>query len=616
MPNLSFDIESVSPRPEQERSGEMQPSHNRPSARNGGVSTYMYDPEMWGAVIRDPLLAGHVVDHRSILAHDEVQTVREPQVPTYDPQSDGGFAQWLEERQRAEPRERLDEQEGLRELEAALRERARVAERAREHEALGLDSSIGDLINNATRSPFETQPPEFRRTRQPYTNPYGMRRASGDSSQGTTNNVSRNGSISGNVEVNNNMKIAQIYGQRATYPTIQGHPLIVGTNLAGIEIELEEIHLGDEPTFQYWEAKQDGSLRNSGMEFVCSSPWGGRDLYAASLEIDSFLFRHSPDASWRCSTHVHIDVRDLTVPQLKRLILAYIVYERVLFRCSGWQRYKNNFCVALGFAQEQLATLSENWHRDDAEFTNRVIRDWDKYTSLNLLPISSFGSVEFRISEAKWRKGSIIRLTNRFLSLKELAVGFEGNDGEFIEHLMSIPMHHAIRKGLPKVVPNFEEDMDIGYKLAYEVISMSQLRRLGAHVHEVPINDGSHRTEFHIDQHYWNHLVTNVETRSNGTWLLPRDRPTILTFKWLAELRFKCEDMGVTFDIDWFMYPTNQSQRQRLFREFYRNFCSQDNSESPEAPQPIPAMPRQADYEIYTEDDDVEEDDEHNDYIA
>ena len=495
------------------------------------------------------------------------------------------------------------------------------------------DSAFMTWLNNRAdeqarqrRRERESQRPSFfaglQRGQHAYTRD-NLREEIGNQRHGSVNNPSRNGFISGNVEVSNNMNIAQIYGQRATYPTIQGHPLIVGTHLAGIEIELEEIHLSDEPTFQYWEAKPDGSLRNSGMEFVCSSPWGGRDLYAASLEIDSFLFRHTPDTSWRCSTHVHIDVRDLSVAQLKRMILAYIVYERVLFRCSGWHRYKNNFCVALGFAQEQLATLANNWHLDNHDFTNRVTREWDKYTSLNLLPMGSFGSVEFRISEAKWRKGSIIRLTNRFLSLKELAVNFEGTDGDFIEYLSTLPIHSAIRKGLPKVVQNFEEDLDIGYKLAYEVISMSTLRKLSAYIHTVKSadDDSSHRTNFYLEPRYWEHLRINLETRSNGTWLLENTRPPMLTFRWLAELRWKCDMLGITFDIDWFIYETNQAQRSRLFGNFYRQFVDMRNEENREARNEVPVPRRGGDYDMYesSEDDDVEEDDNYepdNDHIA
>lgn len=399
--------------------------------------------------------------------------------------------------------------------------------------------------------------------------------------------------ISGNVEVDNNMvTVAQVFGQRASYPTIESHPLIVGQNLAGIEIELENMTVSP-PNFNYWEAKSDGSLRNSGMEFVCSSPWGGRDLYNAAIEIDSFLFGNSPDESWRCSTHVHVDVRNMNVPQLKRLILAYIVYERILFKCSGWHRYKNNFCVALGFAQDQLSILARAWDKDDEDFLRTIVSSWDKYTSLNLLPMGNFGSVEFRISEAKWRKGKLIRLANRFLSLKELAMNFEGDDSSFIEYLMTIPLHQAIRKGLPKVLPDFEEDLEIGYKLAHDVVSLHRCRRRNVYVHNVrgEDSDTSRRFRVTVDHPYFNHLTRELRRRTDGMWLMPEGMPDVISFEWMAELQEKCSEVGITFESDWFVPRQLPSQHRQLYREFYSNRNT---------PQPVP---RRASFE---EDDDEE----------
>ncbi|MFW3388497.1 UNVERIFIED_CONTAM: hypothetical protein RF648_21140, partial [Kocuria sp. CPCC 205274] len=114
----------------------------------------------------------------------------------------------------------------------------------------------------------------------------------------------------GNIPETSTMTtVASTFGMRVNYPSIEKHPLIVGTHLAGVEIELENLAI-EHPSFRYWTAKNDGSLRNNGMEFVCSHPWGGVDLYNAAVEIDGFLFGNNPDDTWRCSTHVHVDVRD------------------------------------------------------------------------------------------------------------------------------------------------------------------------------------------------------------------------------------------------------------------------------------------------------------------
>ena len=425
---------------------------------------------------------------------------------------------------------------------------------------------------------------------------------------GRVDNSSQSSPLSGNVEVNSQMvTVAQVFGHRASYPTIEGHPLIVGTHLAGVEIELENIR-NSAPNFQYWEAKSDGSLRNGGMEFVCSSPWGGRDLYEAAIEIDGYLFGSNPDESWRCSTHVHVDVRDMNAAQLKRMILAYIFYERVLFKCSGWHRYKNNFCVALGFAQEQLAILSRNWNLPDNEFMRNIAGSWDKYSSLNLLPMQNFGSVEFRISEAKWRKGKLIRLTNRFLSLKELAVNFEGTDHAFIEQLMTTPLHLALRKSLPKVLPpDFQEDLEIGYKLAHDVVSMAPLRRRLSYIHVVQSAglDDSRRMAVNLNNHYWSHLRAHLEASSGGTWNVEVNKPATVTFAWLYELKEKCREWNITFDLDWFE-PTMLVRQQR---EMLHQYVSEQSSAAPSrsARRRGTEMPYQPSFEEQNDEDDEDE---------
>lgn len=272
----------------------------------------------------------------------------------------------------------------------------------------------------------------------------------------------------------NNM-IGEVYGQGVPNQTIAGHPLVVGSNFVGIEIELEGIRT-DRFDSQYWNMKGDGSLRNNGQEFVCKGPTGGVDLFNAVVEIDRFLFDKKPDGNWRCSTHVHLDVRDMTASQLKNLIIIYLTMEKLIFRLSGFHRYKNNFCCSIGFAQRQLQTLIGNWNREDTyDFTNRLINNWDKYSALNLVPISSFGTVEFRMSEPKWRKGKLLLLCNRFLSMKELAKSWTGTQNELVNHLMTTDLYQIFKKGLPREIPAvFEEDLEVGFKLVNDLLVLSQ----------------------------------------------------------------------------------------------------------------------------------------------
>lgn len=359
--------------------------------------------------------------------------------------------------------------------------------------------------------------------------------------------------ISGNTEVITMPTVASTFGMRASYPTIESHPLIVGTNLAGVEIELENLGEVSHPRFQYWSSKEDGSLRNGGIEYVCSSPWGGRDLYNAAIEIDSFLFNNAPDETWRCSTHVHVDVRDMTEEEVKKMILAYLFYERPLFRCSGFHRYRNNFCVALGFAQEYIDVLSDSWNKEN--FLSHVVVNWNKYTAMNLCPMTSFGSIEFRISEAKWRKGKLIRLVNRFLSLKEIAKNFEGTDEEFLEMLNSTPIEKVIRKGLPKKCPDFSKDLSIGYKLCNDILSRSKIRRrtITTLIPEETQIQGDRtynmtRGSYHTAG--WEHTRNAISSRTE--YRLPDSKPLLPTFSWVNKIQTIMNSLDSTFEPGWF----------------------------------------------------------------
>ena len=272
-----------------------------------------------------------------------------------------------------------------------------------------------------------------------------------------------------------NQTLGQAWDRRVGRVTLARHPLVVGTNMVGIEIELEGTQNAYDFRSDYWEVKEDGSLRG-GHEFVFRGPTGGRDLYNAVVELDTFLHTRNPDGNWRCSTHVHVDVRDMTARQLKNLILIYTVLEKFLFKLSGFHRYKNNFCCALGFAQQQLKVLVKNWNKEGAyDFSNAVIQGWDKYSALNLLPISNFGSVEFRLSEAKWRKGKLLLLTNRFLAIKELAKSWQGSEEELIEHIINSDIRDVLPKGLPKEIhPDYRDDLMVGYKLAYDLVTFAK----------------------------------------------------------------------------------------------------------------------------------------------
>lgn len=274
------------------------------------------------------------------------------------------------------------------------------------------------------------------------------------------------------------MRICNMFQNHRSYvkPTIESHPLMLTNEMLGVEIELENVTTSFQS--RLWNQISDGSLRNNGREYVFRQPLGGADAFRALTEIGKHFHEIQPDPSWRCSTHVHLDVRDLTVEQLKKLLLVYVIYEEVLFKASGYNRYRNNFGPAYGFAQQQITILSKHWNKEGRAFVNNVLSEWSKYTSLNLLPIGRFGSVEFRISNPFTSTSDLLRLCNRILMVKKLAVEWGGSEKELIQHCLDTDPNDVFNKKLLGLKFGSIDKIDImkGCILANDMVELRTFR--------------------------------------------------------------------------------------------------------------------------------------------
>jgi hypothetical protein len=178
--------------------------------------------------------------------------------------------------------------------------------------------------------------------------------------------------------------------------------------VVGCELEIEELHDGVgyymEIAGQAWNVVEDGSLRPRGRawEFVSKPmPLG---VFAQELRLLLGKMRLGPaNYSDRTSVHVHANVLDFTQEQLATLCLIYVVIEDVLFRFvnryrvdeaehpDGMCRDTNIYCVP--WSQCRMNTrLIERLLFNPGE----VPANWQKYSALNLIPVQTQGTVEWR----------------------------------------------------------------------------------------------------------------------------------------------------------------------------------------------------------------------------
>lgn len=176
------------------------------------------------------------------------------------------------------------------------------------------------------------------------------------------------------------MTIAETFGLEASALNSVPH------FMAGMECEIEAVY--SKKDFPYFKVTEDGSLRNDGVEFI-SKPLtrtalntAFRNLHA-SIQYTDKKVAFSP----RTSTHVHINCRTLSDDQCRTLVLLYALFEEVFFSLVSPSRRGNIHCVPL--TETYLPSKY-------ALNINGMRQSWSKYTAINLVPLGSLGTVEFR----------------------------------------------------------------------------------------------------------------------------------------------------------------------------------------------------------------------------
>lgn len=159
--------------------------------------------------------------------------------------------------------------------------------------------------------------------------------------------------------------------------------------LFGIECEVESVALMKckqfPPTILIHE---DGSLRNNGREFV-TRPLNLETTMKAYKELHEALAFIEPAKAFssRTSIHVHMNCQNLDEKVVRKIVLFYALFEEAFFAMVDSSRRNNIHCVAL-----TDTALPERYGMS----LPNLVASWSKYSAMNLLPLTTQGTVEFR----------------------------------------------------------------------------------------------------------------------------------------------------------------------------------------------------------------------------
>ena len=222
----------------------------------------------------------------------------------------------------------------------------------------------------------------------------------------------------------------------------------------GIEVEVEGA--GNLRSTRLWNVINDSSLRNDGRELVTKLPLAGYDLRKATEELDGLLRSGGLAVSERCSVHVHIDVRDLTLTQVGNILATYVACEAALYNFGGKERYDNIYCPGVTSALEQMGVMRRVMQGSDHDFRFGC-HDWCKYTGINLRSIAERGSIEFRAHEGtldlyritEW-VGILLRMVDYATTTERKKIKVHAKQGavEFIARVFSDKAPALLQDGI------------------------------------------------------------------------------------------------------------------------------------------------------------------------
>lgn len=203
--------------------------------------------------------------------------------------------------------------------------------------------------------------------------------------------------------------------------------------MVGIEIELEnsginEVKNKDADVFHLqdvlWHRKEDGSLRNHGIEYVTTIGMEA-GLATQSLKLLSYLLKtYSPkiQANARTGVHVHLNFLDKTPSEVAQFSALYLLFEKSLFKfCGG--RTQNVFCIPVRDSANAVGSIIRHVrkHPKDAVGVVNLSARVPKYLSFGIGALRTFGTIELRQHEGTSEPAAIIPWLETLVHLYEYA---------------------------------------------------------------------------------------------------------------------------------------------------------------------------------------------------
>jgi hypothetical protein len=173
-----------------------------------------------------------------------------------------------------------------------------------------------------------------------------------------------------------------------------------------------------------------------------------------------------------CGVHIHINVQEMTLPELMNFMMLYLVFEDLMVKWCGDDREGNFFCLRSKDAEglvEALIDLKQHWNLQD------IISDDLRYASMNIVALIKFGSLEFRAMRTPKDIREIAVWVDLLTTLKDQSKNFrypheilEGFSADGVtEFVNSIFGDRANLLDFPDVLPHLMDGIRVIQDISY-----------------------------------------------------------------------------------------------------------------------------------------------------
>lgn len=243
-----------------------------------------------------------------------------------------------------------------------------------------------------------------------------------------------------------------------TISEIMGCRKVVGD--LGIEIETEAREPYAAPPIPGWKATSDGSLRDFGIEYISKGPIKYEDLKPSLVNWKDALggiHRKLRTDSISTSVHIHVNMQDQTPLGALNFYLCSVLFENILAQYAGPDRIGNLFCLRTIDAEDQYNGIRRNVARSehDGNLGAAFNPNNYKYSNVNTVPLSNFGSIEHRVMRGTTDIDEILVWAQTLYSIREFSNQFS-NPVDIVRAMKNLGADGLIAKGLGQHADQFK----------------------------------------------------------------------------------------------------------------------------------------------------------------